>query len=311
MTYSVVLRDPDSGALGVAAQSHYLAVGAVVPWARAGVGAVASQAIPDPRYGAQGLAAMDAGATAPEALRGLLAADVAPQLRQVAMVDAAGRVAVHTGERCIPAAGARHGAGWSVQGNMLADEAVLDAMAAALTEPTAPADLSRRLLAVLRAGEDAGGDVRGSQAAALRVVTGDRRADGGVLVDLRVDDAVDAVAELDRLLSRHEATTALGAAFALIIDDAAELPAGLIEAVSAGTRRAEQLLGANPEPALWRAVLLARAGRPAEARTEYLAALRIQPRLHDVGAKLAAVGFLPETAATTLCADPACPPGAL
>lgn len=307
MTYSVVLRDPASGAFGVAAQSHYLAVGAVVPWARAGVGAVASQAIPDPRYGAQGIAALAAGATAPEALQGLLAADVAPELRQVAMVDSTGQVAVHTGERCIPAAGARRGPGWSVQGNMLAGEEVLDAMAAALTDPGAPADLARRLLAVLRAGENAGGDVRGSQAAALRVVAGDRQPDGGVLVDLRVDDAVDAVADLDRLLTRHEATTALGAAFALIVDGAADLPAGLVEAVNAGTRRVEPALGANPEPPLWRAVLLARAGRLAEARTEYLTALHIQPRLHDVGAKLAAVGFLPEPAAATLCADPARP----
>ncbi|HTM84097.1 MAG TPA: DUF1028 domain-containing protein, partial [Mycobacterium sp.] len=168
-------------------------------------------------------------------------------------------------------------------------------------------DLPRRLLAVLAAAEDAGGDVRGSQAAALLVVSGlrDPRPYNQVLVDLRVDDSTTAVADLDRLLTRHEATTALGVAFGLIVDGDLDLSSGIVDAVAAGTRRAEaQLDAANPEAPLWRAVLLARAGRLDEARGEYLAALRRQPRLHDVGQRLAAAGFLSAAAAATLCNPP-------
>ncbi|BBY54336.1 DUF1028 domain-containing protein [Mycobacterium koreense] len=305
MTYSVLLRDPATGGFAVAVQSHYLAVGAVVPWALAGVGAVATQAVPDRGYGPRGLAALEAGAGAATALRGLVAADEARDLRQVAMIDATGATAVHTGARCLPAAGHRSGDGWCVQGNLLTDESVLDAMAGAITATGHP-DPARRLLAALQAGEDAGGDLRGRQSAALLVVSGVRgpAPHDQVLVDLRVDDSAEPITDLARLLERHHAAAALGAAFGLVIDGDEQLPAGLVDAVTAGTRTVEPVLGAdNPEGPLWRAVLLARSGRLAEAHTEYRAAAARQPRLRNVGPRLAAAGLLSAEAAAALC-DP-------
>ncbi|HLR99578.1 MAG TPA: DUF1028 domain-containing protein [Mycolicibacillus parakoreensis] len=303
MTYSVLLHDPATGGFGVAVQSHYLAVGAVVPWARAGVGAVATQAVPDRGYGPRGLAALDAGGGAAAALRTLVAADDAAELRQVAMIDSSGAAAVHTGARCLPAAGHRTGDGWCVQGNMLTSEAVLEAMAAAVAAPDHD-DPARRLWAALRAGEDAGGDLRGCQSAALVVVSGVRgpAPHDQVLVDLRVDDSADPITDLARLLERHDGAAAVGAAFGLVIDGAAQLPVRLVDAVAAGTRAVEPMLGAdNPEAPLWRAVLLARSGRITEAHTEYRAAVARQPRLRDVGVRLAAAGLLPQAAAAALC----------
>ena len=123
-TYSIVARDPASGEIGVAVQSHWFSVGSIVPWAEAGVGAVATQSFVDPSYGPLGLDLMRAGKTAPEALAALLAADGNAAVRQVAMIDSAGRIAVHTGSRCIAAAGDATGAGFSVQANMMESAAV-------------------------------------------------------------------------------------------------------------------------------------------------------------------------------------------
>ncbi|MBI4911883.1 MAG: DUF1028 domain-containing protein [Acidobacteria bacterium] len=204
-TYSIVARDPKTGEFGVAVQSHWFNVGGVVPWAEAGVGAVATQSLAEPSYGRLGLDLMRAGKPAPEALKALLAADPERETRQVAMVDAQGRVAVHTGNLCIAEAGQASGEGFSCQANMMARASVWPAMARAFRE--SKGDLADRLLAALRAAEAEGGDFRGRQSAAILVVPA--RSEGKPWAersfDLRVEDHPDPVAELGRLVKLQRA----------------------------------------------------------------------------------------------------------
>ncbi len=156
-TFSIVARDSITGQLGVAVQSHWFSVGSVVTWAEAGVGAVATQSFAEPAYGPRGLALMNSGLDAPSALRALIAADPAQEVRQVAFVDARGRVAAHTGAKCIETAGHHVGRGWSVQANMMLGDGVVPAMAAACeAATTAGADLPERLLRALEAAQGAG-----------------------------------------------------------------------------------------------------------------------------------------------------------
>jgi uncharacterized Ntn-hydrolase superfamily protein len=200
MTYSIVARDPVSGQFGVAVQSHWFSVGSLVPWARPGVGAVATQAIVRTDYGPRGLALMQDGAAAADAMRTLAGQDPGRAIRQVAMVDAAGGTAALTGEECIPFAGDVQGDGVSCQGNILAEAAVWPAMLAAFDAGAASdAPLCDRLLAALRAGQDAGGDLRGMQSAALLVVPGTGEP-WETVVSLRVEDSEDPLGELSRLL---------------------------------------------------------------------------------------------------------------
>ncbi|MBV9253659.1 MAG: DUF1028 domain-containing protein [Actinobacteria bacterium] len=202
MTYSIVARDPSTGELGVAVQSHYFATGSVVTWAAPGVGAVATQAMAEISYGPLGLDLMRAGKSAPDALRALLAADDASATRQVAMVDASGRVATHTGDKCIADAGHLTGDGWSVQANMMRRDTVWAAMATAYE--AAEGDLADRLLAALDAAEAEGGDIRGKQSASLLVVpaTGAR---WDTTIDVRVDDHPEPLPELRRLVAMRKA----------------------------------------------------------------------------------------------------------
>ena len=167
-TYSIVARDAATGELGVAVQSHWFSVGSGVPWAEAGVGAVATQSFTDPSYGPMGLALMRIGRTAPEALAALLAADSGREVRQVGMVDARGNVATHTGKMDIPEAGGQTGAGYAVQANLMEKATVWPAMARAYEASTG--DLAERMLAALEAAEAEGGDIRGRQSAALVIV---------------------------------------------------------------------------------------------------------------------------------------------
>lgn len=206
MTYSIVARDAMTGELGVAVQSHYFQVGTVVPWAEAGVGAVATQALADIRYGAVGLTLLRAGYGVERALAALRDADPTPEARQVGMVAHQGEVAAFTGPKCIPEFGHVLGEQFSTQANLAARKTVPDAMAAAFRSATGP--LAERLVMALEAGEAEGGDIRGRQSAALLVVSG---TDGkepwaGRLVDLRVDDHPDPLTELARLLRLKRAT---------------------------------------------------------------------------------------------------------
>lgn len=201
MTYSIIARDQHTGHLGVAVQTCNLAVGAWVPWAEAGVGAVATQAVAERSYGTLGLELMRGNLAAPEALAALLAADARRDFRQVSMIDCQGRVATHTGARCLPQAGSIAGDGFCVQANMMARDTVWQAMAERYQ--SAEGDLAQRLLAALEAAEGQGGDIRGKQAAALLVV--DRPPARFPLVDLRVDHHPHPIAELRRTLTLHRA----------------------------------------------------------------------------------------------------------
>lgn len=204
-TYSIVARDPQTGEMGVAVQSHYFSVGPVVPWAEAGVGAVATQSLVLVDYGPYGLELMRKGATAQQALDSLLKADAHSEGRQVAMVDAHGNVAAYTGKACIPDAGHHIGTQYSAQANLMANDKVWPAMAAAFEK--AQGDLAERMLQALEAAQKAGGDIRGQQSAAIVVVkaqsSGKPWADR--LVDLRVEDSPQPLKELRRLLKLRRA----------------------------------------------------------------------------------------------------------
>ncbi len=204
-TMSIIARDPQTGELGVAVESHYFSVGPVVPWAEAGVGAVATQASAEPLYGHLGLEMMRYGKDAPTVLKALLATDSASETRQIAIIDAKGNVAAHTGARIAPAAGHLTGQNYSVQGNTMASEKVWPAMARAFEQKTG--DLADRLLAALEAGQLAGGDIRGQQTAAIVVVSGTstRRPWKDRIFDLRVEDSPQPITELNRLVRLQHA----------------------------------------------------------------------------------------------------------
>jgi uncharacterized Ntn-hydrolase superfamily protein len=201
VTYSIVARDPATGELGVAVQSHWFSVGSVVPWAEPATGAVATQSLADPSYGPNALDLLRAGVSARDALSELVRRDPGKAVRQVAIVDANGQVAVHTGRRCVQFAGHEIGRGFVCAANMMRDDGVPKAMARAFT--TALGELPDRLLAALDAAEQVGGDVRGRQSAAMIVVRArDEQWDRSL--DLRVDDSAFPLVELRRLLRlRH------------------------------------------------------------------------------------------------------------
>ena len=200
MTYSIVARDRQTGEFGVAVESHYFQVSPSVPWALAGVGAVATQSRVNVSYGPLGLELLQAGYTAEQALKALTAGDPLAEARQCAIVDANGGVAVHTGTKCIPAAGHHIGDGFSCQANLMEKDTVWAAMALAYTSTDAP--LAERMMAALEAAEAEGGDIRGKQSAAMLVVTGSPKGRfwEDRIIDLRVEDAPEPLPELRRLL---------------------------------------------------------------------------------------------------------------
>jgi uncharacterized Ntn-hydrolase superfamily protein len=201
-TYSIVARDPETGEMGAAVQSHWFSVGSIVVWGRAGVGAVATQSIAEPAYGPRLLDALAGGQAPQAALDALLAADEAAGYRQVAVIGTAGAPATHTGAGCIAFAGHAVGDDVSVQANMMASVEVWPAMLRAYE--TAEGPLSRRMLAALRAAEAAGGDARGKQSSAMVVVP--REGDAWrKTVDLRVEDHPEPLDELERLLDLRDA----------------------------------------------------------------------------------------------------------
>ena len=203
MTYSIVARDPATGDLGVAVQSKFLAVGAVVPWARAGVGAIATQSFANVAYGPDGLALLAAGSEAADALARLVEADELREERQVGVVDARGNAATHTGSGCFAWAGGRPGSGFAAQGNIVAGEAVVDGLADTFLAGGRP--FPELLIACLTAADAEGGDRRGRESAALLVVREAGGFGGGSdrWIDLRVDADDDPIGELGRLLGLH------------------------------------------------------------------------------------------------------------
>jgi uncharacterized Ntn-hydrolase superfamily protein len=249
-TYSIVARDSATGELGVAVQSHWFSVGSVVSWAAAGVGAVATQSIAEPAYGPRLLERLREGESPGNALQALLDADEQKRFRQVAVVDAAGGVAVHTGAGCIPHAGDVAGEGFSAQANMMASPEVWPAMAEAFGAAVAP--LSRRLLAALEAGEAAGGDVRGRQSSAMLVVPAEGDAWDSI-VDLRVEDHPDPVSELARLLDLNDA-------YALASRGDELVGEGRHAEAAERYREASELVPDNDELLFWAGLGVAHAG---------------------------------------------------
>ena len=254
-TYSIVARDLATGEMGVAVQSHWFSVGPIVPWAEAGVGAVATQSLVDPSYGPLGLELMRTGRTAPEALRSLLAGDEGRAVRQVAMIDAAGRVATHTGDRCIAAAGhvtdEEHQ--FSVQANLMLGEEVWPAMAEAYRE--ASGDLADRMLAALEAAQSVGGDIRGKQSAAIVIVAAQSSGKPWVdrTFDLRIEDHPRPVQELKRLVQLQRAYLHMNAGDAAMED--ADFGTASREYAAA-----EKLAPQIVEIPFWHAVTLASSG---------------------------------------------------
>lgn len=251
MTYSIVARDKKTGEFGVAVQSHYFQVGPVVPWALAGVGAVATQAQVNRSYGPLGLELLRAGYSAEQALKALTAGDPHADLRQCAIVDAAGNVAAHTGAKCILAAGHLVGDGFSCQANLMEKDTVWAAMAAAYQGTDAP--LAERLMAALDAAEAEGGDIRGRQSAAMLVVSGagTGRPWEDRIIDLRVEDDAEPLHELRRLLRIRLAYDADSEADSL--DEA-----GDAVAAAAKRRDAFELAPENVELRFWAGLAMAK-----------------------------------------------------
>jgi uncharacterized Ntn-hydrolase superfamily protein len=268
-------------------QSHYFGVGSIVSWAEAGVGAVANQSVPGPGYGPRGLDLMREGASAPQALQQLLSGDEHEPLRQLACVDRYGRVAAHTGARCIRQAGHRVADGVSAQANIMERSTVPDAMVEAYR--SAAGDLADRLLAALEAAEAQGGDLRGRQSAALLVVSRQASATAAEepRFDLRVEDHRDPILELGRLVALRRAYRR--------VDAGDELAAsGDFEGAFAEYTAAHKAQPGNAELAFWRAVALAARGREEEARPLLQAACHQNDGWRELLRRLPAAGLLPD-----------------
>lgn len=285
-TYSIVARDPVTGEIGVAVQSHWFSVGASVPWAEPGVGAVATQSFVDPSYGPLGLEMMRAGRSAPDALAGLLAADTEREVRQVAMVDAQGRAAAHTGKKNIPAAGNHVGKGYSVQANLMANDKVWPAMARAFE--TAKGDLAERMMAALEAAQAAGGDIRGQQSAALVVVPGtpSGRPWADRIFDLRVEDHPRPLEELRRLLLVARAYRHMNAGDLAV--EKRDIPAAEREYGAA-----MKILPDSAEVVFWYAAALAMAGEVDRSLPLFARAYALDPAWRTLVPRLPASGLLP------------------
>ena len=284
-TYSIVALDAETGQLGVAVQSHWFSVGTVVPWAKAGVGAVATQSIAEPSYGPKGLALMEKGTPADEALQSLLAKDIGKNVRQVAMVDAQGNVGVHTGSRCISHASHLTGKNYSVQANIMAKPTVPSAMVQAFESTTG--DLAERMLAALDAAEAEGGDLRGRQSAAMLVVSGEPTGDPWTdrIVDLEVADHENPLIELRRLLRISQAYRHAQRGDEYMEKN--EMDSALQE-YSAATK----LYPENPELPFWTAVTLAQTGELEKALLIFNDVFSRNGNLRELVPRIVQAGFL-------------------
>ncbi|WKK67183.1 DUF1028 domain-containing protein [Lutimonas zeaxanthinifaciens] len=259
-TFSIVARDARTGEMAVGVQSHWFSVGTIVSWGKSGVGVVATQSFVNPAYGPEGIALMEKGKNAEEALDFLVAQDEGRDVRQVAMLDVNGNVSAHTGKKCIASAGQITGKNYSVQANMMLNDQVVPAMAKAFEE-NANLPLADRVLAVLLAAQEAGGDIRGQQSAAIIVVHGDK-VDQPWLdkkVDLRVDDHKEPLKEMKRLLKVHKAYDHLNKGDVAM--EKADMAMALKEYAAA-----EAMFPNNLEMKYWKAVTLANNGRLEEAK---------------------------------------------
>ncbi len=284
-TYSIVARDPDTGEMGVAVQSHWFSVGSIVSWAEAGVGAIATQSFVNVSFGPRGLELLKQGKTAFEALQILIDSDEGRDVRQLAIIDAQGDVAAFTGKNCIPAAGHQIGKNYSVQANLMVNDQVWPAMARAFEQTTGP--LAERMLAALEAGQRVGGDIRGKQSAAILVVKG--KASGKIwedrLIDLRVEDHPEPIQEIQRLLKLYRAYEYMNAGDLAIEKN--DIPAAL-KAYGA----AEAMFPDNLEMKYWHAVSLVNVGRLSESLPIFKVIFKQDPNWLELTRRLPSVGLL-------------------
>jgi uncharacterized Ntn-hydrolase superfamily protein len=287
-TYSIVARDPATGQLGVAVQSHWFSVGSIVTWAEAGVGAVATQSFVDPAYGPRGLGLMKSGLTAEQALTALVEVDEGRAVRQVAFVDAAGNVAAHTGATCIESAGQHVGEGFSVQANMMLNDTIVPAMRQAYE--AAEGDLAERLMQTLEAAEAAGGDIRGRQSAAMLIVAGEStgRPWADRVLELRIEDHPEPLVELRRLLTVHRAYQHMNAG-----DVAVEH--GDLELAMTEYGAAAELLPESLEVQYWAAVTLATSGEVEQALPTFREVFAADPNWVELTRRLVKPGIIPDT----------------
>ena len=284
-TFSILARDPATGQIGAAVQSHWFQVSGVI-WVEPEVGAVATQSLADFTYGPAALDLLRLGRSASKTLEGLLASDTSPEVRQVAILDADGEIVAHTGAKCIANASHIVGKDYSVEANLMEKDTVPKAMSEAFE--SAKGDLATRLLAALDAAQAQGGDIRGQQSAALIVVgpknTGRPWADR--IFDLRVDDSDHPLKELRRLVDVARAYNAMN-------DGDAAIEKG--DFAAAETHYGDAMKGAagNPEPTFWYAVALANKGRVDEAVKLLPKVYAIEPRFRQLPARLAVAGLLP------------------
>jgi uncharacterized Ntn-hydrolase superfamily protein len=282
-TYSIVARDSLTGEMGVAVQSHWFTVGSVVAWGEAGVGVIATQSLANVSFGARGLELLKAGLTPQKALDSLLATDEGSEFRQVAILDAEGKVVVHTGKNCIPFAGHITGNNFAVQANLMANEKVWPAMAE--TFQKTQGSLAERMVAALEAAQQEGGDIRGQQSASVLIVKG--TASGKVwedrLIDLRVEDHPRPVEELKRLLKIFRAYEHMNKGDMAIEKN--DLETALKEYTLA-----KEMFPENEEMVFWQAVTLANQDRLEEALPLFREVfkknknwLTLTPRLTEVG----------------------------
>lgn len=286
-TYSIVAIDKATGQLGAAVQSHWFSVGSIVPWVEAEVGAICTQSFVEASYGPLGLELMRAGKSAEEALAGLIEADKHESVRQVAMIDAKGRVAVHTGKNCIPEAGHFVGDGFSCQANLMLKNTVWLAMARAFE--STKGELVDRLMAALEAAEAEGGDIRGKQSAAIIIVQGKS---SGVwwkdrLYDLRVEDHPAPLEELKRLIRLNKAYNFMNKGDELLTENRVD------EAMKAYTK-AMEMYPDNAEMIFWPAVTLASTGRVDQSLPLFKKVFAMDPNWAALVPRLPRVGQLPK-----------------
>jgi uncharacterized Ntn-hydrolase superfamily protein len=308
MTYAIVARDPIAGEVGGAVQTHFFNAGAVVLWPEAGTGVIATMAMAETAYGRLALRLLRQGLSAEAALTQLLKRDTMAAVRQVAVMGVRGAPAAHTGESCISAAGHRSRPDVVALGNMLAREGTWDRMNDAFEAATG--SLASRLLTALEAAEQAGGDIRGRQSAAIVVVKSAADPEAGEIgteaivpqVDLRVDDSAEPLIELRRLLtldSFYKELLALLTTPGLFVGpfSAAINWSAAVDALRSGQR----LLGDNQEATFWLAVLLARAGEMDMARRQMAAAVAVHPPLREFAVRLVPQNMLTAAQAAALC----------
>ena len=284
-TYSIVAMDEATGELGVAVQSHWFSVGSLVPWAKAGVGAVATQSFVKVDYGPDGLRLMESGMTATKALEILISQDDGEAVRQIGMIDFNGNVTAHTGNRCIEHAGHIIGKNYSVQANIMAKSTVPKAMAKAFDN--SKGDLADRMMTALEAAQAEGGDIRGKQSAAMLIVSGDPT---GVVwkdtkLSLRIEDHSTPLIELKRLIRIHRAYQHANMGDHYM--ETEEIEKALLE-----YKKAEQYYPENAELPYWSAITLVNANRLDDALPIFKSVFQRNPNLKEMTPRLIKSGLL-------------------